>query len=92
MSDKKLAALGILAVIMAGWAILQNRVSQRANEVDLTSSILIEGLDIDAVSTIKITAGQGQTTTTLNRKGSGFIVENKDGEIGLWCDNGEIFT
>jgi len=79
MSDKKLAVLGILAVVMAGWAILQSRLSQRVNIADFSSAALIEGLDLGAVAAIQITSEQGQTTMTLNRTGNGFVVADKDG-------------
>jgi hypothetical protein len=78
MSDRKLAILGIVAVLMAGWAILQNRISQNTNTTDFSSSPLIEGLQIEAVSAITITSEKGAQTTTLNRAGGGFVVAEKD--------------
>ena len=78
MSDRKLAVLGMLAVIMAGWAILQSRLSQRVNEADFSSSALIEGMDIEAMEAIQITSEQGQSVTTLQRSGKGFVVTDKD--------------
>lgn len=78
MSDRKLAVLGIVAVLMAGWAILQNRISQTANATDFSSSPLIEGLQIEAVSAITITSEKGGQTTTLNRVDGGFVVGEKD--------------
>ncbi|MEN8126240.1 MAG: DUF4340 domain-containing protein [Planctomycetota bacterium] len=78
MSDRKLAVLGVIAVLMAGWAVLQNRISQNVNTVDFSSSPLITGLQIEAVAGITVTSDKGQKTTTLNRTGGGFVVANKD--------------
>jgi len=78
MSNRKLAVLGILAVLMAGWAVLQNRIGQNANTADFTSSALIEGLQLDAVSSIAITSDKGKQTTTLDRKGETFVVADKE--------------
>lgn len=78
MSNRKLAVLGILAVLMAGWAVLQNRITQRANTADFSSSPLIEGLQLEAVSAITVTSDKGQQTTTLDRKGETFVVAEKE--------------
>jgi hypothetical protein len=48
------------------------------NVTDFSSSALIEGLAIEAVSAIEIVSGKGQTTTRLNRNGDLFVVANKD--------------
>ena len=45
MSDKKLSVLGIIAVIMAGLAILQSRINQRVNVVDFSSSALMVSVE-----------------------------------------------
>ena len=78
MSNRKLAVLGVIAVAMAGWAVLQNRISQNVNVADFSSSALIEGLQIEAVSAITITSEKGEKTTTLSREGGGFVVADKD--------------
>ena len=78
MSDRKLAVLGIVAVLMAGWAILQNRISQNANKTDFSSSPLIEGLQIESVSAISMISEKGEKTTTLTRTGDGFAVSDKE--------------
>lgn len=77
MSDRKLAVLGIVAVVMAGWAILQSRMNRQA-DVDFGSTVLIEGLDIEAVSAIQIAGADGEDPTTLSRNGATFVVSNKD--------------
>jgi len=78
MSNKKLAVLGMVAVLMVGWAILQNRISHNDSKTSFSSSPLIEGLQIEAVSAITITSGNGQQTTTLNRNGKAFVVADKE--------------
>lgn len=78
MSNRKLAVLGTLAVLMAGWAVLQNRISQNVSKTGFSSSPLVEGLQIEAVSAITITSGQGQQTTTLNRNVKTFVVADKE--------------
>lgn len=78
MSDKKLSVLAVLAVIAAGWAVLQNRISQSANTVDFSSAPLIAGLDIESVSTVEVIANQGTETITLERGNGMFVVADKD--------------
>jgi hypothetical protein len=78
MSNKKLTLLGMVAVLMAGWAVLQSRISRTINSADFSSSALIEGLQIEAVSAITITSEKGEKTTTLTRAGGGFVVADKD--------------
>lgn len=78
MSDRKLAVLGIVAVLMAGWAVLQNRISQNATTADFSSSPLVEGLQLEVVSAITIASDKDQQTMTLNRKGGAFVVADKE--------------
>ena len=78
MSDRKLAILGIVAVLAAGWAILQNRISQSSNIADFSSSPLIEGLQIGSVSGVTITSDKGEKTTPLNRIGESFVLSDKN--------------
>jgi len=78
MSDKKLAVLGIVAVLMAGLAILQNRISQNVNTADFRSSPLIQGFQPEAVSAIAVMSRQGQQATTLNQKNGTFVVADKE--------------
>jgi hypothetical protein len=80
MTDRKLAILAVTAVIMAGWAVLQNRLSHRA---DTTASMvrtpLIQGLDPQAVAKISITSDKGKSTVTLTRVNDRFTVAEMDG-------------
>ncbi|OQY06612.1 MAG: hypothetical protein B6I25_03595 [Planctomycetales bacterium 4572_13] len=78
MSSKKLAVLGMIAALMVGWAILQNRIGQTVNTADFSSSALIEGLQIEVVAGITMTSEKGEKTTTLNRKDGVFVVADKD--------------
>lgn len=78
MNDKKLALLGIIAVLMVGAAILLNRLSQGAHTADLSSSPLIEGLAVEAIDTIRITGEKGAESVTLSRKNDQFVVSDKD--------------
>ena len=61
---------------MVGWAIVQKHIGQKVNKVDFSSSPLIEGLQIESLSAIKITDKEGQTTT-LNRQNGAFVVAEK---------------
>jgi hypothetical protein len=63
---------------MAGWAVLQNRITQRANTADFSSSPLIEGLQLEGVSSITITSDKGKQTTTLDRNDQTFVVADKE--------------
>lgn len=78
MNDRKLLVLAVIAVVMAGLAILQNRMTQKVNRVDFGSSALIEGLDTNAVSSLEITSDSGKETMTLSRSGDFFVVVDKD--------------
>lgn len=78
MSNRKLTVLGVVAVLMAGWAVLQSRISGTMNRADFSSSALIEGLQIEAVSAIRVTGEEGEKTMTLTRAGGGFVVTDKD--------------
>ena len=78
MSDKKLALLGIFAVVMAGLAILQHQLGRNAHTADFSGSALIEGLDIDAVATIHVAGDGGAQTVTLVRDNDRFVVSDKD--------------
>jgi hypothetical protein len=80
MTDKKLALLAIAAVIMAGWAILQNRLAQQAGSRDLFQrSPLIQGLDPAAIDAVTMTSEKGEKTLTLKKANGRFTVADKDG-------------
>lgn len=78
MNDRKLAILGIIAVLMVGAAILQNRLGQNTHTADFSSSALIEGLDVDTVGAIQVASDKGSKTVTLTRSNDQFVVTDKD--------------
>ncbi|MHC4551874.1 MAG: DUF4340 domain-containing protein [Planctomycetota bacterium] len=78
MSDKKLTILGIIAVAMAGLAILQSRISQQSGQADFGSSPLVAGLNIEAVASIEVTSQGGSQKTTLKQQNGKFVVADND--------------
>jgi hypothetical protein len=76
MSDRKLVILGIVAVFMVVWAVVQSGVSNRPRTSPDTPADLIQGLnpaDIDS-----IVLGAGENAVTLKRQAKGFVVVNND--------------
>ncbi len=80
MTDRKLAILAAAAVILAGWAVLQNRLVHRtgAHRTALRAP-LIQGLAPEAIARITLTSEQGANTVTLTRTNGRFTVAEKDG-------------
>ena len=78
MSNKKLLILGIVAVAAAGLAVLQNQISRNVHTADFSSSTLVEGLNVEAISAIQVGSEQGGKTTNLVRKNGAFVVADKD--------------
>ena len=78
MTNKKLIILGIVAVVMAGLAILQNQMSRNVHTADFSSSALVEGLDVEAISAVQVSSEKGTKTVTLARKNGQFVVVDKD--------------
>ncbi|HOM76294.1 MAG TPA: DUF4340 domain-containing protein [Anaerohalosphaeraceae bacterium] len=78
MSDRKLAILGIAALIMLGGAILQSHMGRKVNTAVFSSSPLVEGLPIEAVSAVTITSEKGTQTVRLQKKDNVFVVAAKD--------------
>ena len=78
MSDRKLTILGIAAVFMVIWAVVQSRVSNRPKVgTDRPAYlILIQGLDPADISSIVLKTSE--ETVTLKRQQGGFVVVNKD--------------
>jgi len=76
MSNKKLMVLGVVAVGIVFWAVIQSRISNKPGSASGGSSYLIQGLnpaEIDSIVT-----GTGDDEVTLKRHGSGFVVVDKD--------------
>jgi len=76
MSNKKLAVLGIVAVFMVIWAVVQSRVSNRPNTETDRPVYLIQGLDPADIDSIVL--GTGKDAVTLKRQQGNFVVVNKD--------------
>jgi hypothetical protein len=76
MSDKKLTILGIVAVLMVIWAVVQSRISGRPRSEPDAPAYLIQGLESAHINSIVL--GVGEKAVTLKRQGRGFVVLNKD--------------
>jgi len=76
MSNKNLTILGIVAVVMVLWAVVQSRISNRPGAEPTRPVYLIQGLDPSGVDSIVI--GTGEAAFTLKRRQSGFVVVDKD--------------
>lgn len=76
MSNKKLTILGIVAVVMVLWAIMQSSISNRSGTEPTGLAYLIQGFDPSGVDSIVI--GTGKAAFTLKRHGNGFVVVDKD--------------
>ena len=77
MSNKKLAILGIIAIVMVVLAGVQLRLSSGKQRLSLGApSYLIQGLDTDKIASIVLGAADNQVI--LSRRGNRFVVESKD--------------
>jgi hypothetical protein len=76
MSNKKLAILAILAVLIVVWAVVQSRISSGPQVTPESVVYLIQGLDPADIDSIVL--GTGDSAVTLNRQGGCFVVANKD--------------
>ena len=76
MNNKKLTILGIVAVVMVLWAVLQSRISNRPGAEPDRPVYLIQGFDPSGVDSIVI--GTGEEAFALKRRTSGFVVVDKD--------------
>jgi len=76
MSNKNLTILGIVAVVMVLWAMVQSRVSKMSGGEPARPAYLIQGLDPARVDNIVI--GTGEAAFTLKRRNNGFVVVDKD--------------
>ncbi|MCX5638201.1 MAG: hypothetical protein NTX52_11005, partial [Planctomycetota bacterium] len=76
MSDKKLTILGIIAVCMVIWAVVQSRISSGPKVRPDTLVYIIQGLDPADIGSIVLATGE--SAVTLKREGGRFVVVNKD--------------
>lgn len=75
MSNKKLAILGIVAVVMVMWAVSQGRIGKEAGMKLRTPAYLIQGLDPADIGSIVL--GTGERAVTLKRRQKRFVVVDK---------------
>jgi len=76
MTDKKLSIMAIVAAAMIAVTVVLY-VGWSSGDGDFTRGVLlIQGLDLDAVDSITVTA-DGKETVTLSRKGKGFVVAER---------------
>jgi hypothetical protein len=76
MSNRKLVILGIVAVLMVIWAVVQSRISSGSRAGPERITYLIQGLDPADIGSIVL--GAGDSAVTLKREGGRFVVVNKD--------------
>jgi len=76
MSNKRLIILGVVAVVMLVWAVVQSRVSNRPVYTTGEPTYLVQGLDPADIDSIVI--GKGDDAVTLKRQGGNFVVVNKE--------------
>lgn len=76
MSNKKLMVLGVVAIGMLFWAVIQSQISNRPRSVSGSPSYLIQGLNPADIDSIVI--GIGDDAVTLKRQNKIFVVVNKD--------------
>lgn len=77
MNNNKLALLGVIAVIAAGWAVLQSRIGQPASATSFASAPLIEGLPLESISSITVSSENGAKSVTLDRVEGVFVLKEK---------------
>lgn len=76
MNNKKLTILGIVAVVMVLWAVVQSRISNKPGAESARPVYLIQGFDPSGVDSIVV--GTGEAAFTLKRQTNGFVVIDKD--------------
>lgn len=76
MSNGKLFVLGIIAVLMVTWAVVQSRVSDRKEAEPGGPVYLVQGLNTADIGSIVL--GHGEDAVTLKRSRRQFVVVNKD--------------
>jgi len=76
MSNRKLTILGVVAVFMVLWAVVQSRVSNRPAAERDAPVYLIQGLEPSGIGSIVL--GAGEDAVTLKRRENGFVVVSKD--------------
>ena len=78
MSDRKLIILGIVAVLMVIWAVVQSRISSRPRTQPDAPAYLIQGLNTADIGSIVLGVGVKAVTLKRQRQGGRFVVLNSD--------------
>ncbi|MBN2512796.1 MAG: DUF4340 domain-containing protein [Sedimentisphaerales bacterium] len=78
MNDKKLAILGVVAVVCVAAAILVSRMGGVSQNTSLVIGPLIGGVDVDTINTIAITGEKGTQKVTLVKSENRFVVAEKE--------------
>ena len=90
MSNRKLIVLGIIAIFMIIWAVVQSRISDRPR-VELDRPVyLIQGLDPDDIGSIVL--GTTDNAVTLKRQRGYFVVADKDNYPAVTSKVNELIT
>lgn len=90
MSNKNLIILGVIAVLMAVWAVFESSVSKKRSTVSAEQFYLIQGLETGQIASIEILSGEKQVT--LKRKGGQFVVSEKDNYPALVDNISELIA
>lgn len=78
MNDRKLAILGLVAVVCVAAAILVDKIGNVRQSSSLIIGPLIGGLDVDKIHTILVTGEKGTQKVTLVKSEKRFVVAEKD--------------
>ncbi|HML74857.1 MAG TPA: DUF4340 domain-containing protein [Anaerohalosphaeraceae bacterium] len=78
MNDKKLAILGLVAVVSVAAAILVSRIGGVSQSSSLVIGPLIGGVDVDKINSIVVTGEKGTQKVTLVKSEKRFVVAEKE--------------
>jgi hypothetical protein len=90
MSNKNLIILGVIAVLMAVWAVFESSVSKRKGAAGTEQFYLIQGLDTGQIASVEINSGGKQVT--LKRIGEQFVVSEKDNYPALLSNINDLIS
>lgn len=90
MSNKNLIILGVIAVLMAVWAVFESSVSKKRGAASAEQFYLIQGLDTGQIASVEISSGEKQVT--LKRRGEQFVVSEKDNYPALVDNISELIA
>jgi hypothetical protein len=82
--------LGIVAVFMVIWAVVQSHISNKPRAESNKPLYLIQGLDPEAIGSIIL--GPAENTVTLKRQEGHFVVTNKDNYPAVTSGINELIT